>query len=442
MIDRYDVREVSSLFTETSRFNEFLRIELLVCEAYEKKGRIPAGTTEKLSKLIGQLTEEDIEKINEIEKTTKHDIIAFLTFIEQRAKDLSRYIHLGLTSYDVVDTALSSLLVQALDIIISDLKKLADVLNTRAEEFKYLPMIGRSHGIHAEPITFGHKLINFYDETMRNIIRLRSARENMAVGKISGAVGVYGNVDPDIEEYVLNRLGLKALYATTQVIPRDLHAEVLLSLAINAASLEKFVTEIRHLQRTEVREAFEFFTKGQKGSSAMPHKKNPILSENVCGLARIIKSYTVAALEDIPLWHERDISHSSVERIMLSDVMTLSSFITRRTIQIFEKLIVFPENMQKNLDITKGLYFSEALLLRLVEKGVLRQKAYEIVQGLALNAFENNLNFQDVIRNSPEINSILSAEEIDSAFDIRHHLRNIDFIFKKTRGKYSLNTHR
>lgn len=437
MIDRYDVKEVSSLFTETARFNEFLNIELLVCEAYEKYGRIPSGTSAKLREIIGVLSEEDVRQINEIEKTTKHDIIAFLTFIEQRAKELSRYIHLGLTSYDVVDTALSSLMVKAMNIIILDLEGLAEVLLRRAQEFKYTPMIGRSHGIHAEPITFGHKLINFYDETMRNILRLKSARERVAVGKISGAVGVYGNIDPEIEEYVLSKLGLKPLYATTQVISRDIHAEVILSLAINSASIEKFATEIRHLQRTEIREAFEFFTKGQKGSSAMPHKKNPILSENVCGLARIIKSYTIAALENIPLWHERDISHSSVERIMLSDVFTLSSFIIRRTKGIYERLIVYPENMQKNLDITKGLYFSEALLLRLVDKGLLRQKAYEIVQKLALNAFENNSNFEDVVKSDDQIKSVLSEEEIKSVFDMKHHLRNIDYIFEMTLKKYN-----
>ncbi len=436
MIERYDVKEVSSLFTEVARFNEFLNIELLVCEAYEKKGKIPSGTTKKIRDIVGELSESDVREINEIEKTTRHDIIAFLTFIEKKAKDLSKYIHLGLTSYDVVDTALSSLIVKGLDIIISDIKNLSEVFLSRAEEFKNLPMIGRSHGIHAEPITFGHKLINFYDETMRNLLRVERARENMAVGKISGAVGVYGNVDPDIEEYVLERMGLKPIYATTQVISRDIHAEVMLSLAINAASIEKFATEVRHLQRTELREAFEFFQKGQKGSSAMPHKKNPILSENVCGLARIIKSYTVAALENIPLWHERDISHSSVERIMLSDVFTLSSFITRRTANIYKNLIVSAENMEKNLAITRGLYFSEALMLRLVDRGLLRQRAYEIVQAIALNSFENNLDFKEEVKKSQEIKAYLSESDIDSVFDMTHHLRNIDYIFKKVFEKY------
>lgn len=436
MIERYDVKEVSSLFTERARFNEFLNIELFVCEAYEQKGRIPSGTSNKLRELIGVINDEDVKKINEIEKTTKHDIIAFLTFIEQKAGDLSRYIHLGLTSYDVVDTALSSLIVKALTIVIEDLKKLSDVLLKRAEEFKFTPMIGRSHGVHAEPITFGHKLLNFYDETMRNISRLEKSKENISVGKISGAVGVYGNIDPDIEDYVLRRLNLRPLYATTQVIPRDIHAEIILNLAINAASLEKFATEIRHLQRTEIREAFEFFSKGQKGSSAMPHKKNPILSENICGIARIIKSYTVAALENIPLWHERDISHSSVERIMYSDIFTLSVFIIRRMTNIFDNLIVFPENMQKNLDITKGLYFSESLLLKLVNKGLLRQKAYELVQRLALYAFENDLDFKSVVKESDDIKSILSDEDIESVFDLKHHLRNINFIFDKVKNKY------
>ncbi|MGC9043136.1 MAG: adenylosuccinate lyase [Myxococcota bacterium] len=437
MIDRYDVKEVSSLFTENARFNEFLNIELLVCEAYESCGKVPIGTAAKLREIIGVLSDEDIKQINEIENQTGHDIIAFLTFIERKASELSRYIHLGLTSYDVVDTALSSLIVKAMKIIISDLEGLAEVLLRRAQEFKYTPMIGRSHGVHAEPITFGQKLINYYDETMRNINRLKRASEQIAVGKISGAVGVYGNIDPKIEEYVLSKMGLRPLYATTQVISRDIHAEVILALAINAASLEKFTTEVRHLERTEVREAFEFFKKGQKGSSAMPHKKNPILSENVCGLARVIKSYTIAALENIPLWHERDISHSSVERIMLSDVFTISSFIIRRTKNIYENLIVYPENMQRNLDITKGLFFSEALLLKLVDKGLLRQRAYEIVQSLALYAFENNLNFKDVVKSDKDVCAILSEEEIDSVFDIKHHLRNIDFIFDMTMKKYN-----
>ena len=436
MVDRYDVKEVSSLFTETARFNEFLNIELLVCEAYEKKGKIPLGTSEKIRELIGVIKDEDVKKINEIEKTTRHDIIAFLTYIEQKVGDYSRYIHLGLTSYDVVDTALSSLMVRALNIIIADLKRLSNVLLGRAIEFKFTPMIGRSHGVHAEPITFGHKLINFYDETMRNIMRLERARDNISVGKISGAVGIYGNIDPDIEIYVLERLGLKPLYATTQVISRDIHAEVILGLAINAGSLEKFATEIRHLQRTEVREAFEFFTKGQKGSSAMPHKKNPILSENVCGLARVIKSYVVAALENIPLWHERDISHSSVERIMLSDVFTISSFIIKRTTQIFENLVVFPDNMEKNLNITKGLFFSESLLLRIVEKGFLRQEAYELVQKLALYSFENNLDFEKVVKDNEEVRSILTEEEIEAVFDLDHHFRNVNYIFEKILQKY------
>lgn len=436
MIDRYDVKEVSSLFTEKARFNEFLKIELLVCEAYEKKGLIPSNTTNKLKELIGTLTDEDINRINEIEKKTRHDIIAFLTLLEEKAGDLSRYIHLGLTSYDIVDTALSSLIVKALDIIIEDLKRLSDVFLRRAEEFKYTPMIGRSHGVHAEPITFGHKLINFYDETMRNIRRIERARENAAVGKISGAVGIYGNIDPDIELYVLDRLGLRPLFATTQVISRDIHAEVIMSLAINAASIEKFATEIRHLQRTEVREAFEFFMKGQKGSSAMPHKKNPILSENVCGLARIIKSYTIAALEDIPLWHERDISHSSVERIMLSDVFTLSAFIIRRIAQVYENLIVYPENMQKNLEITRGLYFSERLLLKLAQKGLMRQRAYELVQNLALKSFENELDFVEIVKSDQEIRSLLSSDEIESIFDLKDHLKNIDYIFEKVKKKY------
>ncbi|MBI5529746.1 MAG: adenylosuccinate lyase [Deltaproteobacteria bacterium] len=432
MIRRYTRKEMARIWLDENRLNRWLDIELLACEAMEDLGRVPKGTAERIRKKVGRLTADDAARIDEIERTTRHDVIAFLTLIEERAGDDSKYVHLGLTSYDVVDTAFSLQLVEAADLLTEDLRAFAGVLERRALEFKTVPQIGRSHGIHAEPITFGVKLLLFWDETMRNIARLQMARESVAVGKLSGAVGTFANVEPSVEEYVCAKLGLKAAHASSQVISRDNHAEFFTTLAIVATSLEKFAVEVRHLQRTEVREAEEFFVAGQKGSSAMPHKRNPILTENVTGLARLIRSYAFAALENVPLWHERDISHSSVERVIAPDATIALDFAIVRLSGVFENLMVHPKAMEENLALAGGLIFSEAVLLALCGKGLLRQKAYGIVQRSAMKAWNRGGDFKDLLSRDPEVTALLSQTEIDSCFDLRHHLRNVDYIFEMT----------
>ncbi|MFA6033817.1 MAG: adenylosuccinate lyase [Myxococcota bacterium] len=437
MIPRYTRKEMAAIWKDANRLNRWLDIELTACEAMEELGRVPKGTAARVREKVGLLTDADAAKIMEIELVTRHDVIAFLTLIEQKAGEDSRFIHLGLTSYDVVDTAFALQLKEAADLLLSGLRTLAGTVRRRAVELKHLPQIGRSHGIHAEPVTFGLKLLLFWDELMRGIKRVESARDAVARGKISGAVGTFANVEPFVEDYVCNKIGLAPAYASTQILPRDNHAEYFSALAIVASSLERFAVEIRHLQRTEVREAEEFFAAGQKGSSAMPHKRNPVLTENITGLARLVRGYAGMALENVVLWHERDISHSSTERVIAPDATLALDFMIHRMNSVIDKLTVYREQMQKNIDLTKGLIFSEAVLLALCDKGVLRQTAYVYVQRNAMKVWAGEGTMRENLMKDPEVSAALSTPEIDACFDMAHHLRHVDYIFEKTLARWA-----
>ncbi len=430
MIERYSRQEMTRIWEPENRFRKWLDIEIYACEAHAEMGVIPAEAVER----IRSKANFDIARIDEIERTVKHDVIAFLTSVADYIGDDSRFVHLGLTSSDVLDTSFAMLLAEAGDLIIDDIRRLMEVIKKRAFEHKDTPMIGRSHGIHAEPVTFGLKMALWYDEMRRNLRRMEAARETIAYGKISGAVGTFANIDPRVEEYVCKKAGLKPAPCSTQIIQRDRHAEFFSSLAIIASSIEKFAVEIRHLQRTEVLEAEEFFSKGQKGSSAMPHKRNPVLSENLSGLARLIRGYAVSALENVPLWHERDISHSSVERVIGPDATILMDFMLNRAIGLIDNLVVYPENMMKNLNLMRGLIFSQRVLLALAEKGASREKAYALVQRNAMKVWEEGKDFQDELLNDPEVREYLSAEEIREKFDLGYHLKHVDTIFSRVFG--------
>jgi len=409
------------------KFETWLDIEVAACEAWAKLGKIP----KKDLKTIKEKAAFDIEGIDEIEKIAKHDVIAFLTNVAGYVGPPSRFIHMGLTSSDILDTSLALLLREASDIIISDIERLMDALKKRAYELKDTLMIGRTHGMHSEPITFGLKLCVWYDEMRRNFERMKAAREIISTGKISGAVGTFAGLDPRVEEIVMKKLGLKPAPASTQIVQRDRHAQYFTTLAVIASSVEKFAVEIRHLQRTEVAEAMEFFSPGQKGSSAMPHKRNPVLSENITGLSRIIRANSLAALENIPLWHERDISHSSTERVIAPDSTILTNFILTRFLGVIEKLVVDKERMKKNMDSTGGLVFSQRLMLTLVEKGITREEAYAIVQGLAREAWDGDKNFIDLVNRDPKIKEYFKAKEVEAVFDPKYFVRHTDFIFKR-----------
>jgi adenylosuccinate lyase len=422
---------MSQIWSDESRYRNWLRVELAACEAWAKLGRIPPETLSN----IKQRANFDVKRIDELEKTLKHDVIAFLTSVSEFVGEESRYIHLGLTSSDVLDTAFALQLRDAAGIIIEDIKKLIVVLKGLAFRYKHTPMIGRTHGIHAEPTTLGLMFALWYDEMMRNLRRMERAKEVISVGKISGAVGTYANIIPFIEDYVCSLLELKPAKISTQVVQRDIHAEYFLSLAIVAGTVEKIAVQIRHFQRTEVLELEEPFTEGQKGSSAMPHKRNPVLSENLSGLSRLIRSYAVSALENMPLWHERDISHSSVERVIGPDATILIDFMLARLKSLLEGLHIYPENMERNIWLTRGLVFSEKVLLKLVDKGLVREKAYEMVQRNAMKSWRDGENFKDLILSDREIKEHLPAEEIEECFDIAHDLKNVDYIFGKVFSK-------
>ncbi|MBI4851755.1 MAG: adenylosuccinate lyase [Acidobacteria bacterium] len=431
MIPRYTLAQMGAIWTEENRFRKWLDVELAVCEVHAQMGTIP----ESALSIIKQKANFDVKRIAEIEEITKHDVIAFTTSLAEFVGPESRYIHFGLTSSDVVDTANALLLRDALDLIISQATKLSNTLRKRALEFKNTVMIGRTHGIHAEPTTFGLVLALYYAENERNILRLERAKEAISVGKISGAVGTFAHLDPEVEEKVCQILGLKAAPVSTQVIQRDRYAEVLSTLAIITASLEKIALEIRHLQRTEVREAQEHFGSGQKGSSAMPHKRNPIVSEQICGLSRIVRANAQAAFENIALWHERDISHSSVERIILADSCILTDYLLDKTNKLINKLIVYPEQMKKNLELMHGVIFSGQLLLELAKRGVTREDAYRMVQNNAMRVWDEKVNFKDLILVDPEISKLMSPKEIEDVFDLKVQLRNIEKIFNRVFGK-------
>ncbi len=418
---------MGKIWTPQNRFRKWLDIELAVCEAWTERGVIPRESMEK----IRQRADFDVERIDEIEKITRHDVIAFTTSVAEYVGADSRFIHRGLTSYDVVDTALSLLLKEAGLVIREDLVDLLDALKSRAMEHRNTPMVGRSHGIHAEPVTFGLKLAIFYSEMSRHLRRWDAELDTISVGKISGAVGTFAHLDPAMETEVLERLGLKSAPASNQIIQRDRHAAYFSALALMASSVEKIAVEIRHLQRSEVAEVEEFFHKGQKGSSAMPHKRNPVLTENLSGLARVIRGNAIAAMENVPLWHERDISHSSVERIIAPDSTILADFMLCRLTSVIRHMTVYPERMLANLKQSHGLIFSESILIRLVDRGLTREDAYVLVQRNAMKAWEEGSDFKDAISKDAEILEHLSQAEIDAAFDLKHSLRWVDAVFER-----------
>ena len=427
MISRYTLPEMGAIWEPKNKFDIWLKIEIAACEAWADLGEIPKDALEEIQKKANF----NIQRIDEIEKETRHDVIAFTTCVSEYVGPASRYIHLGLTSSDVVDTAFGVQLKQASKLIIKKLEDFRDVLKKQAHNHKNTVTIGRSHGIHAEPTTFGIKLANWYSEICRNIQRMKRARDTISTGQISGAVGTFANIPPIIEEYVCKKLGLKPAAISSQVIQRDRHAEFFSTLAVIASSLDKFAVEIRHLQRTEVLEAEEYFSSGQKGSSAMPHKRNPVVSEQMSGLARIIRGNASAALENVPLWHERDISHSSVERVIGPDSCILLHYMLTKMTQLIDRLIVYPENMQKNLEKTGGLIFSQYILLALTRKGVSREEAYKIVQRNAMATWEKGDSFLSRLKKDKDIKKYLTVEELEKSFDLNYHLKNVDNIFQR-----------
>lgn len=430
MIERYTLPQMKNLWSDENKYAKWLEIELLVCEAQAQLGNIPKKAVPQIKKKA----KFDPQRILKIEEKTKHDLLAFLTNLAENVGNESKYIHLGLTSYDVVDTALSLLLRDAGEIILADLKKLSFAIKKKAFKYKDTPIMGRTHGVHAEPTTLGLKFALWYSEVERDIDRLKRAIENISYGKISGAVGNYAHIDPKVEVYVCKKLNLKPAQISSQILQRDRHAEFITILAIIAGSLEKFATEIRNLQRTEILEMEEGFAKGQKGSSAMPHKRNPIICERLCGMARIVRSNALASLENICLWHERDLTNSSVERIILPDSTSLLDYMLVQFTKILENLLVYPENMLKNIDKTKGLVFSQRLLLKLTEKTPTREKAYELVQSNAMRAWEKGENFKKLVLEDKKIREYLSEKEIEGCFDLGFYTKRVDYIFKRVFG--------
>ncbi|PSO78777.1 MAG: adenylosuccinate lyase [Cyanobacteria bacterium QS_4_48_99] len=428
MIERYTLPEMGELWTDTYKLQTWLRVEIAVCEAQAELGYIPAEAAEE----IKAKASFDPQRVLEIESEVRHDMIAFLTNVNEYVGDAGRYIHLGLTSSDVLDTALALQLVASLNLILESTEQLTQAIRYQAQQHRYTVMVGRSHGIHAEPITFGFKLAGWLAEVCRHRDRLVRLRNEIAVGKISGAVGTYANIDPQVEVIACQKLGLKPDVASTQVVSRDRHAEYIQQLALLAATIERFAVEIRNLQRTDVLEVEEFFTQGQKGSSAMPHKRNPIRSERLSGIARIIRSHAVAALEDVALWHERDISHSSVERVILPDTCIYTHFMLSEIAELVKNLLVYPENMQRNLNVYGGVIFSQRVLLTLVEKGMSREDAYSMVQSCAHQAWNQpEGNFYTLISNDALVKKYLSAQEIEACFDPQNHLQHLDEVYQR-----------
>jgi adenylosuccinate lyase len=432
MIPRYTRPEMGRIWSDQNKFQQWLEVELAASEALAEMGVVPI----EAARLLRQHAGFDVDRINAVEREVKHDVIAFTTAVaETMAKaghaEVSRWLHYGLTSNDVVDTAQALLLQQASVILIRDLEQLQAVLKRRALEFQHAVQIGRTHGVHAEPITFGLKLAIWHEEAGRNLTRLRAAAEDLRVGKTSGAVGTFGHIEPEAEERICARLNLKPAAVASQVIQRDRHAMFVAVLALVTALCEKIALEVRHLQRTEVREAQEYFSRDQKGSSAMPHKKNPVTSEQICGLARVVRANAQAGFEDIALWHERDISHSSVERVILPDSTILTDYLLEKTTKLVDTLLVYPERMRRNVDLTKGLVFSGQLLLDLAAAGMLREKAYRVVQAHAMKAWDEEGDFRKAVEDDPEIQAILPREKIAESFSLERQLRNVDKIFKR-----------
>ncbi|WP_341202533.1 adenylosuccinate lyase [Planomicrobium okeanokoites] len=427
MIARYTRPEMGAIWTEENKYNAWLEVEILACEAWAEIGDIPKEDVA----LIRKNASFSVDRILEIEEETRHDVVAFTRAVSETLGEERKWVHYGLTSTDVVDTALSYLLKQANEIIRKDLTNFIDILANKAKEHKMTVMMGRTHGVHAEPTTFGLKLALWHEEMKRNLERFEAAAKSIETGKMSGAVGTYANIDPFVEEYVCKELGLAASPISTQTLQRDRHAQYLSVLALIGSSIEKFATEIRGLQKSETREVEEFFAKGQKGSSAMPHKRNPIGSENMTGLARLIRGYMLTAYENVTLWHERDISHSSAERVILPDATIALNYMLNRFGNIVKNLTVFPENMKRNMDSTLGLIYSQRVLLALIDKGMAREAAYDTVQPCAMEAWENQTHFRKIVEANETITSQLTKEELDDCFDYNHHLQQVDMIFNR-----------
>ncbi|WP_031515471.1 adenylosuccinate lyase [Desulfofalx alkaliphila] len=427
MIERYTLPEMKRIWSEENKFQKWLEIEIYACEALAELGEIPAEAVE----VIKEKAAFTVERILEIEEVVHHDVIAFLTCVAEQVGEESKYIHLGLTSSDVGDTAQSVRMKEAGEQILSRLEKLHEILLEKAQEYRYTIMIGRTHGIHAEPMTFGLKMLLWAAETQRNIERLQRAIETISVGKISGAVGTYANIDPRVESHVCARLGLTPAKLSTQVLQRDRHAEYMNTMAVIGCTLEKMATEIRSLQRTDIREAEEFFAKGQKGSSAMPHKRNPIITERISGMARLLRGNALAAMENVALWHERDISHSSVERVIIPDSTTALDYMLKKMIDIISNLLVYPEKMKHNMERTGGLLFSQRMLLALVDKGISREQAYELVQRNAMECWRTGKKFKELLAADEEVAKLISPDELDGIFEYSHYLRHIDRIYAR-----------
>jgi len=432
MIDRYSRKEMAQIFSQENKFQKWLDVELAIMQAQEEIGIIPKGITEQVRKKA----RFDINRIEEIEKITRHDVVAFTENIrEYLTFEEGSFLHYGVTSSDIVDTANALILKQSSQIIIDDIKQLLETLRKRAFEFKDTPMIGRSHGIHAEPITFGFVIALWYEEMKRNLDRMQQAKEIISYGKISGSMGTFANIDMRVEERACKILGLKPAPISNQIIQRDRYAQYMTTLAIIASTIEKIALQIRHYQRTEVQEAEEFFHGGQKGSSSMPHKRNPVLSENLDGLARLVRSNALCALENVALWHERDISHSSNERIILPDSSILVDFMLHRLNDILENLVVYKENMLKNLHLTRGVIYSQRVMLKLVEKGLDKETAYKLTQSKAFESWNNKLDYKTLLSNDETVRKYMSKEDLDECFDYNHFIRNIDSIFKRVFDK-------
>lgn len=427
MIERYTRPEMGAIWTEENRFQAWLEVEILACEAWAELGDIPKEDV----KVLREKASFDIERIKEIEAETRHDVVAFTRAVSETLGDEKKWVHYGLTSTDVVDTALSYQLKQANEILLADIERFVTILKEKAQDHKYTVMMGRTHGVHAEPTTFGLKLALWYEEMKRNLERFKQAAEGIEFGKISGAVGTYANINPFVEEYVCEKLGLQRAPISTQTLQRDRHAHYLSTLALIATSIEKFAVEVRGLQKSETREVEEFFAKGQKGSSAMPHKRNPIGSENMTGLARVIRGYMMTAYENVPLWHERDISHSSAERIILPDSTIALNYMLNRFGNIIKNLTVFPENMKRNMDRTLGLIYSQRVLLALIDTGMSREEAYDTVQPKAMEAWEKQVHFRELVEGEEKITSRLTPEQIEDCFDYNYHLQHVDTIFDR-----------
>lgn len=426
MIDRYSREEMANIWTDQNRYEAWLEVEILACEAWSELGHIPKEDVK-----IRQNAKVDVKRAQEIEQETRHDVVAFTRQVSETLGDERKWVHYGLTSTDVVDTALSYVIKQANEIIEKDIERFIKVLEEKAKNYKYTLMMGRTHGVHAEPTTFGVKMALWYTEMKRNLKRFKEVRKEIEVGKMSGAVGTFANIPPEIEQYVCDHLGIDTASVSTQTLQRDRHAYYIATLALVATSLEKFAVEIRNLQKTETREVEEAFAKGQKGSSAMPHKRNPIGSENITGISRVIRGYITTAYENVPLWHERDISHSSAERIMLPDVTIALDYALNRFTNIVDRLTVFEDNMRNNIDKTFGLIFSQRVLLALINKGMVREEAYDRVQPKAMESWETKTPFRQLIEKDESITNVLSKEELDECFNPEHHLNQVDTIFKR-----------